>query len=140
MYNNTVAYPWETTVENPDMEYAGGAYYLLFSGGEYDSSGYALRGRVHSPRPVPSFPATGRSSVPVVGRCLPTHRATGGSTIRHGLRGAPTTRAAGTAASLSRRCTWAVRRRRAARLRGARRPRGRWPGSPGRTGMPPRSR
>lgn len=38
---NTVSHPWETTVENPDMVLAGGTYYLFFSGGLWDSSGYA---------------------------------------------------------------------------------------------------
>ncbi len=38
---NTVSYPWETTVENPDMVLVNGTYYLFFSGGQWDSSGYA---------------------------------------------------------------------------------------------------
>jgi hypothetical protein len=41
MTNDTVDYPWETTVENPDLVQSSGVYYLLFSGGEYDSPGYA---------------------------------------------------------------------------------------------------
>ena len=41
MYNDTAAYPWETTIENPDMAYANGSYYLLFSGGSYTSPSYA---------------------------------------------------------------------------------------------------
>ncbi|MGH9083048.1 MAG: family 43 glycosylhydrolase, partial [Acidimicrobiales bacterium] len=40
-YNDTVAYPWESTVEDPDMVDAGGTYYLLFSGGIYTSADYA---------------------------------------------------------------------------------------------------
>ncbi len=39
--NDTVAYPWETTVEDPDMVDAGGSYYLLFAAGLYDSPGYS---------------------------------------------------------------------------------------------------
>jgi hypothetical protein len=39
--NNTVSYPWETTVENPSMKAAGGGFYLAFSAGVYTSSGYA---------------------------------------------------------------------------------------------------
>jgi len=41
LFNDTVNHPWETTVENPAMVNAGGVYYLLFSGGQYNSSGYA---------------------------------------------------------------------------------------------------
>jgi Glycosyl hydrolases family 43 len=40
-YNNTSAYPWESTVEDPSMQYVGGEFYLLFSGGIYTSSSYA---------------------------------------------------------------------------------------------------
>jgi hypothetical protein len=39
--NNTVSYPWETTVENPSMVAAGGGYYLAFSAGVYTSTGYS---------------------------------------------------------------------------------------------------
>jgi hypothetical protein len=41
MYNDTVAYPWEATVEDPDMVDAGGTWYLLFSAGIYTTSGYS---------------------------------------------------------------------------------------------------
>jgi hypothetical protein len=40
-YNDTAAYPWESTVEDPSMIAAGGQFYLLFSGGIYTSSSYA---------------------------------------------------------------------------------------------------
>jgi hypothetical protein len=39
-FNNTTAYPWENTVEDPSMVAFGGEFYLLFSGGIYTSSGY----------------------------------------------------------------------------------------------------
>ncbi|HWF21221.1 MAG TPA: family 43 glycosylhydrolase [Acidimicrobiales bacterium] len=39
--NNTVTYPWETTVEDPSMAYTDGSYYLLFSAGVYTSSSYS---------------------------------------------------------------------------------------------------
>jgi Glycosyl hydrolases family 43 len=39
--NDTVAYPWETTVEDPSMAVADGAYYLAFSAGVYTSAGYS---------------------------------------------------------------------------------------------------
>jgi hypothetical protein len=39
--NDTVAYPWETTVEDPAMAAAGGGFYLLFSAGVYTSTGYS---------------------------------------------------------------------------------------------------
>ena len=38
---DTVAHPWETTVENPDMVLVGATYYLFFAGGRWDSSSYA---------------------------------------------------------------------------------------------------
>jgi len=41
MFNDTVAYPWETTVEDPSMVETGGTYYLLFAAGRYDSAGYS---------------------------------------------------------------------------------------------------
>ncbi len=41
LFNNTVSYPWENTVEDPDMVDAGGSYYLLFSAGLYNSAGYS---------------------------------------------------------------------------------------------------
>ncbi|MFZ0249635.1 MAG: family 43 glycosylhydrolase [Acidimicrobiales bacterium] len=41
MTNNTVTYPWETTVENPSMAATGGGFYLAFSAGVYTSSGYS---------------------------------------------------------------------------------------------------
>ena len=39
--NNTAAYPWESTVEDPSMVAFDGEFYLLFSGGIYTSSSYA---------------------------------------------------------------------------------------------------
>jgi hypothetical protein len=39
--NNTVSYPWETTMEDPSMVAAGGGYYLAFSAGVYTSRGYS---------------------------------------------------------------------------------------------------
>ena len=33
-------YPWETTDDDPSMAYAGGSYYLFFSGGNYLSGDY----------------------------------------------------------------------------------------------------
>jgi hypothetical protein len=41
MKEDTVNYPWETTIENPDMVLIGGTYYLFFAGGKWDSPGYA---------------------------------------------------------------------------------------------------
>ncbi len=41
MYNNTVAYPWESTVEDPDMAYVNGTFTLLFSAGVYTTSDYS---------------------------------------------------------------------------------------------------
>jgi hypothetical protein len=40
-YNNTAAYPWEATVEDPSMMMVGGQFYLLFSGGIYTSANYS---------------------------------------------------------------------------------------------------
>ncbi len=39
--NNTVSYPWETTVEDPSMAAAGGGFFLAFSAGVYTSTGYS---------------------------------------------------------------------------------------------------
>jgi Glycosyl hydrolases family 43 len=39
--NNTVSYPWETTVEDPSMVAVGGAFSLAFSAGVYTSAGYS---------------------------------------------------------------------------------------------------
>ena len=41
MFNDTAAYSWETTVEDPDMVDDGGAYDLLFSAGVYTTSSYS---------------------------------------------------------------------------------------------------
>jgi hypothetical protein len=38
---DTVDYPWESTIENPDMVDAGGTYILLFSTGQWNSSSYS---------------------------------------------------------------------------------------------------
>ena len=38
---DTVDYPWETTIENPDMVDVGGTYILLFSTGQYNTSTYS---------------------------------------------------------------------------------------------------
>jgi len=37
----SVPYPWQTTTDDPSMAYAGGSYYLFFSGGNYLSDNYA---------------------------------------------------------------------------------------------------
>jgi hypothetical protein len=41
LIQNGFQFPWETTVENPDMAEVGGTYFLLFSAGTYDSTGYS---------------------------------------------------------------------------------------------------
>ena len=41
LYNDTAAYPWEGTVEDPSMAYADGTYFVLFSAGVYTSGGYS---------------------------------------------------------------------------------------------------
>ncbi len=38
---DTVGFPFETTIENPQMVESGGTYFLLFSTGVWDSSSYA---------------------------------------------------------------------------------------------------
>ena len=38
---DTATFPWETTVENPDMVDVGGTYFLLFSTGQWNSSSYS---------------------------------------------------------------------------------------------------
>jgi beta-xylosidase len=39
--NNTVRFPWESTLDDPSMAYANGRYFLLFSIGSYLSAGYS---------------------------------------------------------------------------------------------------
>ncbi|HVC70062.1 MAG TPA: family 43 glycosylhydrolase [Acidimicrobiales bacterium] len=41
MINNTTAYPWEKTVEDPSMVDAGGTFTLLFAAGIYTTSSYS---------------------------------------------------------------------------------------------------
>ncbi len=41
MTNNTVAYPWEGSVEDPSMVAAGGGFYLAFAAGVYTSASYS---------------------------------------------------------------------------------------------------
>lgn len=36
----SATYPWQTTTDDPSMVFAGGSYYLFFSGGDYLSSYY----------------------------------------------------------------------------------------------------
>jgi hypothetical protein len=38
---NTGTFPWETTVENPNMVDVGGTYFLMFSTGAYNSASYS---------------------------------------------------------------------------------------------------
>ena len=91
MTNNTVAYPWEATVENPSMVAAGGGFYLAFSAGIYQSAS-VLGGdhRVHrAPRPLwvdepdPDHLRIGELG-PGGGALFPDARATGGWTTRPG--------------------------------------------------------
>jgi hypothetical protein len=37
---HSATYPWQTTTDDPSMAYAGGSFYLFFSGGNYLSSYY----------------------------------------------------------------------------------------------------
>jgi hypothetical protein len=37
-----VTYPWQTTTDDPSMAFAGGSYYLFFSGGNYLSNYYPV--------------------------------------------------------------------------------------------------
>jgi hypothetical protein len=41
LYNDTVDYPWETTVENPAMAAVDGGFYLVFSAGLYNTGNYS---------------------------------------------------------------------------------------------------
>jgi hypothetical protein len=41
LYNDTVAYPWETTVEDPSMVGVSGGFYLVFSAGIYTTANYS---------------------------------------------------------------------------------------------------
>jgi len=41
MAKDSAAHPWETTVDDPQMVVAGGRYVLFFTGGDWQSAGYA---------------------------------------------------------------------------------------------------
>ena len=41
MAKDSVAHPWETTVDDPQMVVAGGRYLLFFTGGDWQSANYA---------------------------------------------------------------------------------------------------
>ena len=77
--NDTVAYPWETTVEDPSMAAAGGGFYLLFSAGVYTSTSYSEGittcsgplGTLWRAEPDPRA-RTGRFSDRAAARCSPT--------------------------------------------------------------------
>ncbi len=61
LYNNTVSYPWESTVEDPQMSYISGNYVLLFSGGIWDSNNY---GEGYAICAGPTGPCSEPSSTP----------------------------------------------------------------------------
>jgi beta-xylosidase len=42
MAKDSAAHPWETTVDDPQMVVAGGRYLLFFTGGDWQSAGYAM--------------------------------------------------------------------------------------------------
>jgi hypothetical protein len=60
---DTVQFPWETTVENPDMVEVGGTYFLVFSTGAYDSSSYSQDYAICS---GPSGPCLQNQSGPIL--------------------------------------------------------------------------
>ncbi|HVA42645.1 MAG TPA: family 43 glycosylhydrolase [Acidimicrobiales bacterium] len=60
---NEVSYPWETTVENPDMVDVGGTYYLFFAAGNWQSSNYSEGYAVCS---GPSGPCSQPDSSPIL--------------------------------------------------------------------------
>ncbi len=41
MFQDTLDYPWETTIENPNLVEVGGTYFLLFSTGIWDTPSYS---------------------------------------------------------------------------------------------------
>ena len=42
MSKDSVAHPWETTVDDPDMVLVNGVHYLFFTGGDWQSANYAV--------------------------------------------------------------------------------------------------
>ena len=83
---DSVDFPFESTIENPDMAYADGTYFLLFSAGIWNSPSYSesLRhlcrarwARAPSTRRVPSSRPTREHRDPGAGRCSRMPRATG---------------------------------------------------------------
>ena len=57
---DTTAFPWEATIENPEMVAAGGGFHLLFSAGLWDTAGYGEAEAVCVGPAGPCWPAARR--------------------------------------------------------------------------------
>jgi hypothetical protein len=60
---NTSAYPWESTVENPDLVDQGGSYLLMYSTGIFDSPSYS---EAYAICAGPTGPCTQRDAQPLL--------------------------------------------------------------------------
>jgi beta-xylosidase len=75
MAKNSQAYPWQNTVDNPQMVIINGVHYLFFSGGDWESDryvvGYAVcngpTGPCHQPNPNPILSSYGTAWGPAGG-------------------------------------------------------------------------
>ena len=98
MFQDTADYPWETTIENPDMVEVGGTYFLLFSTGIWDTPSYSETFATCNGPLGPVRPAGGRTLPPELrgrrrdreeARSSRPVRATGCSPTRPGSPAAP---------------------------------------------------
>jgi hypothetical protein len=79
MDQDTVNHPWETTIENPSMVYAGGGYRLFFAGGGWQTPGYAEgyadcagpTGPCSQPTAGPILTSYGSAAGPAAGNAFP---------------------------------------------------------------------
>jgi hypothetical protein len=76
MTQDTVDFPFESTIENPDMAYSDGTYFLLFSAGIWDSASYS---ETYAICTGPEGPCTQPQSSPILTSYGPADGPGGGS-------------------------------------------------------------
>ena len=54
---DTVGFPWSTTIENPELGWSAGSYHLLYSAGQWDSAGYVEADAVCAGPAGPCWPS-----------------------------------------------------------------------------------
>jgi hypothetical protein len=78
---DTVEFPWETTIENPDMVDVGGTYLLLVSTGTYNSSSYS---QTYATCAGPTGPCTQSRNTPLLSNYGSAAGPGGGSLFQDG--------------------------------------------------------